>query len=247
MRACKSCANFLACPCVGRANLGKNQTSHNSHGILLQPRDTFRVRYKSSLQAQIHGGILHQLLLHRSSSTPIQLRPSLVGLLWAITITIHRLCIKLVTSNHCCIGPTLSLQPCAFSHRRLQRRYHTPSILSLSIVTASSATSVSAEPWLPHLKNSSYIATAVSPHQFLLNQARLPSDDPLNSRPSLVLHSPFTSPTDSNHGLPSLHQTLVILASTIFPSGSSCTRLHHHNHHSQGSPCVSSIFHDFTH
>jgi hypothetical protein len=59
-----------------------------------------------------------------------------------VNITMHKLCIKLATSNPSRIGPPLPLQPCAFSHRRLQRRHHMPSIISLNIVIASSSTPV---------------------------------------------------------------------------------------------------------
>jgi hypothetical protein len=59
-----------------------------------------------------------------------------------IDITMHKLCIKLATSNPSRIGPRLPLQPCVFSHWRLQRWHHTPSLIILSIVIASSSTLV---------------------------------------------------------------------------------------------------------
>jgi hypothetical protein len=59
---------------------------------------------------------------------------------------------------HCCLSNS-----CAFSHRRVQPWHRTPSLISLSIVIASSSTPVPAEPRLPHLNNSSYRATAASP------------------------------------------------------------------------------------
>jgi hypothetical protein len=87
-------------------------------------------------------------------------------------------------------------------------------------------TPVSAELQLPRLNNSSYRATAASSHRSLLNQPCSPSDGPLNSRPSLVLYLSSTSPTNSHHNLYLLSiKPLAILASTIFPSGSSVTTL----------------------
>ena len=56
--------------------------------------------------------------------------------------TVHQVCIKLATSNPTCVGLPLPLQPCAFSHRRLQQWHHTPSTISLSIIIASSSASV---------------------------------------------------------------------------------------------------------
>jgi hypothetical protein len=86
--------------------------------ILLQPRDTFRDHYKSSLQARQDTWEHFTLTLAPSTigrQAPIQLWPSKLRLMQAITMTMHRLCIKLDTSNPTGIEPLLPLQPCAFS------------------------------------------------------------------------------------------------------------------------------------
>jgi hypothetical protein len=95
---------------------------------------------------------------------------------------------------------------------------------------------------------SSYRATVSPPHQSLPNQACSPNDGPLNSRSSLVLHSSSTSPTNFNHDLYLLSfKPLAILVATIFPSGApGFTTIATILPLFQGSPCVSSIFHDFT-
>jgi hypothetical protein len=73
----------------------------------------------------------------------------------------------------------------------------------------------------------------------------------LNSRPSLVLYLSSTSPANSHHNLYLLSiKPLAILASTIFPSGSSITTLSPPQ--PPLPPCfrahlaLTSIFHDFT-
>jgi hypothetical protein len=156
-------------------------------------------------------------------------------------MTIHRLCIKLDTSNPTCIGTLLPLQPCAFSHRRLQQgttHHHQLEHRHCFFIT-----SVSAEPRLPHLNNSSYRVIATSSHRSLLNQARSPSDGPLNSGTSVS----FTR-------LPPLEQTPTITStfspSNPWPSSPRAPQSPHYHHHSHHSPLfhldLSSIFHDFT-
>jgi hypothetical protein len=142
---------------------------------------TTNLAYKHT---NIHGSILHQLLLYRSSSTPIQLQPSVQPLVshhHHHTQTLHQAghlqshwhwaVVASPTMCHLTSAPTTEA-PHAFHHQ-------------LEHCHCLFLTPLSAEQRLPHLNNSSYRATPASSHRSLLNQARSSSDGPFNSRTSL--------------------------------------------------------------